>query len=444
LKPFLYAQALDLGFTPASILEDVEKHYQTPRGEFHPANFDRFPYGPVSFREALANSLNLSSVGLLNLIDPGAYYDILRRLDLINHPERGPEHYGLGLVVGNPEVSLLQLAAAYACLANGGLYQPIKLRPEEEAADPVRLYSPQAAYIISDILADPLARFRIFGASTAMNPPYHLAIKTGTSTHYRDVWAVGYTPEYTVAAWVGNFDGRATMNLSGATAAAPIVADLAGLLFHDNLPQTFTRPEGVTEAPVCHFSGLQPGPDCVHVRRELFITGTEPAGVCTYHHPQEPWHRIPTPFAGWLHQRFEQGGVGRYRLAGFGADLPQVFKEQATPPPKVSADSGLRGKVTLGTRRPQAAPPAGEPELSIAYPLDGDRFLLEPRLESLAIPLKATSHAPIESVTCFVDGVETATLGPPYETTLELGRGRHRLLVVGPDGRGDAVEVQLQ
>jgi penicillin-binding protein 1C len=444
LKPFLYAQALDLGFTPASILEDVERRYQTPRGEFSPVNFDRFPYGPVSFREALANSLNLSTVSLLNLIEPQSYYDILSHLNLINHPERGPEHYGLGLVVGNPEVSLLQLAAAYACLANGGLYQPLKLREDEAAPAPVRIFSPQAAYIISDILADPLARFRIFGASTAMNPPYHLAIKTGTSTRYRDVWAVGYTPEYTLAVWVGNFDGRATLNLSGAAAAAPIVADLAALLFHGNAPQSFSRPEGVTSAVVCHFSGLRPGPECVHVRQELFIAGTEPTGFCTFHRHQEPWHRIPTTFAGWLHQRFEKGGVGRYRLADFEADLPRVFQEQAGPGPGVSVSPTLPGKVTLGARRHHPGPPAGEPELSIAYPLDGDRFLLEPRMESLAIPLKAISQAPLKSVTCFVDGREAASLGPPYETTLELGRGRHRLLVVGPDGRGDAVEVQLQ
>jgi penicillin-binding protein 1C len=445
LKPFLYAQALDLGFTPASIMEDVERRYQTPRGEFSPVNFDRFPYGPVPFREALANSLNLSAVSLLNLIEPGAYYDILRRLNLINHPERGPEYYGLGLVVGNPEVNLLQLAAAYACLANGGVYQPLRLRMAEPAAPPVRLFSPQAAYIISDILADPMARFRIFGASTAMNPPYHLAIKTGTSTRYRDVWAVGYTPEYTLAVWVGNFDGRGTLNLSGATAAAPIVADLAALLFRGNSPQNFVRPAGVTSALVCSFSGLAPGPDCSQVRRELFIAGTEPTRVCTYHHHREPWHRIPTPFAGWLHQRFEQGDAGRYRLAGFDPDLPKVFQEQVPSRTGVPVSPVPKGKVTIGSRRPPPRPPApGEVALTIAYPLDGDRFLLEPQAESLAVPLKARSQAPLPSVTWFVDGVEAVTLGPPYETSLELSRGRHQLLVVGPDGRGAAVEVQLQ
>ncbi len=445
LKPFLYALALDLGFTPASILEDVERRYQTPRGEFTPANFDRFPHGPVSFREALANSLNLSTVGLLNLIEPAAYYETLSRLNLINHPERGPEHYGLGLVVGNPEVNLLQLAAAYASLANGGLYQPLRLRGDEPAAVPVRLFSPQAAYIISDILADPMARFRIFGASTAMNPPYRLAIKTGTSTRYRDTWAVGFTPEYTVAVWAGNFDGRATMKLSGAAAAAPILADLAGLLFHGNPPQSFARPEGVTSETVCHFSGLLPGPDCAHVRQELFIAGTEPAGVCTYHHRHEPWLRLPTPFAGWLHQRYEKGGVGRYRLADFDPDLPKVFQEQASLGPDAPVGPAPQGKVILGSRPEHLRPPApAEPQLTIAYPLDGDRFLLEPRIESLAVPLKAMSRAPLQSVTCFVDGREVATLGPPYETTMDLGRGRHRLMVVGPDGLGAAVEVQLQ
>ena len=422
----------------------MERRYQTPGGEFTPANFDRFPYGPVAFREALANSLNLSTVSLLNLIEPQTYYDTLSRLNLINHPERGPEHYGLGLVVGNPEVSLLQLAAAYASLANGGLYQPLRLRADAPAAPPVRLFSPQAAYIISDILADPMARFRIFGASSAMNPPIRLAIKTGTSSRYRDTWAVGYTPEYTVAVWAGNFDGRGTMKLSGAAAAAPILAELAGALFHGGSPRSFDRPEGVTTAMVCSFSGLKPGPDCPYVRQELFIAGTEPTGVCTFHHHREPWHRIPTPFAGWLHDRFEQGGTGRYRLADFDPDLPKVFQDHAAPGSGVPVSPTPKGKVIIGSRHQPLPRPAGEPHLTIAYPLDGDRFMLEPQMESKAIPLKAIARAPLRSVTWFVDGREAATLGPPYETTLELSRGRHRLMVVGPDGLGEVVEVQLQ
>ena len=339
LKPFLYAQALDLGYNPARVLEDVDGRYRTPRGEFIPLNFDRVAQGPVSMREALGNSLNLSAVSLLHDIGPPAFYDLLTRLQLINHPERTADYYGLGLVVGNPEVSLLQLATAYACLANGGAYRPAQFikDPAVPAARPEPIFSPQAAYIISDILADPLARARTFGASLAMNPSFPLAIKTGTSTHYRDCWAVGYSPEYTLAVWAGNFDGRPTAKMSGATAAAPILADLAAALFNPDFTPSFTAPPGVSRQEICSFSGMRPGPDCRHRRQELFIAATEPADVCTYHQAQEPWHRMPTRFAGWLHDRFEHQGTGRFRLAGFDHDLARTFQEPAPPEANTSA-----------------------------------------------------------------------------------------------------------
>lgn len=107
-----------------------------------------------------------------------------------------------------------------------------------------------------------------------------------------------------------------------------------------------------------------------------------------------------------------------------------------SPPPK--------GKVIIGSRHQSRPLTGGEPHLTIAYPLDGDRFILEPQMESKAISLKAIARAPLRSVTWFLDGREAATLGPPYEATLELSRGRHRLKVVGPDGLGEVVEVQLQ
>ncbi len=426
LKPFLYAQALDQGFTSASVLEDVERRYRTPRGEFIPANFDRVTHGPVAFREALANSLNLSSVHLLNLISPEAYYDTLASLELINRPEVTPEHYGLGLVVGNPEVSLLQLAAAYACLANQGRFAPLRLTLDTPREEGSPVFSHQAAFIISDILSDPLARARIFGASTAMNPPYPLAIKTGTSTHYRDGWAVAYTPEYTIAAWIGNFDGRPTARLSGAAAAAPIVADLAAVLFAAGPPQPFIRPNGVAEAAVCAFSGLKPGPGCVYQRREFFLAGTEPATFCTYHQPTEPWHRMPVTFAGWLHQRFEKGGEGRFRLAEFDEDLEKAFRRPAAAGFAPGRTEGLNSRV------------------SISYPLAGDRFLLTPPAETIRVTLKALCRDPVPAITWFVDGREVANTGPPYELPLELTRGRHRLTAAGPGGQGDAVEVFVQ
>jgi penicillin-binding protein 1C len=452
LKPFLYAQALDQGFTPASVLEDVERRYRTPRGEFIPANFDRVAHGPISFREALGNSLNLSTVHLLNLMGTETYYDTLAELHLINRPEFTPEHYGLGLVVGNPEVSLLQLAAAYACLANDGRFAPLRFTLDGPEADETPVFSPQAAFIISDILSDPMARVRIFGGASAMNPPYRMAIKTGTSTHFRDLWAVAYTPEYTLAVWVGNFNGRPTADLSGAGAAAPIVADLAEALFAGSPQPGFRKPPGVANAEVCAFSGLKPGPGCAHRRQELFLAGTEPHAVCAYHHAQEPWHRMPANYAGWLHQRFEHGGEGRFRLAGFDPDLGKTFQGPVAADFTGAAPPRRRGDpLVLGRLKP--VPPGDHPPgrddglargVSISYPLAGDRFLLTPGAELIRVIAKVLCRDPLQAVTWFVDGREVAATGPPYELPLDLSRGRHRLTVVGPGGQGDAVEVAVQ
>jgi penicillin-binding protein 1C len=452
LKPFLYALALDQGFTPASLLEDVERRYRTPRGEFIPANFDRVSHGPISFREALGNSLNLSAVHLLNLMGPETYYDTLAELRLINRPELDPQHYGLGLVVGNPEVSLLQLAAAYACLGNGGRFGPLRLTLDTPREEGTPVFSPQAAFIISDILSDPMARVRIFGGAAAMNPPYRMAIKTGTSTRYRDLWAVAYTPEYTVAVWVGNFNGRPTADLSGAGAAAPIVADLAEALFAGGAPPGFTQPAGIATAEVCAFSGLQPGPGCAHRRQELFIAGTEPQAPCSFHQGQEPWHRMPANYAGWLHQRFAKGGAGRFRLADFDQDLQKTFQAPVTTDPGAGVHARRRGgALVLGL--PASPLLGGSPfarneglalRVSISYPLPGDRFLLPGGAEVIRVISKAQCRDPLQAVTWFLDGREVAATGPPYELPLDLSRGRHRLTVVGPGGQGDAVEVAVQ
>jgi penicillin-binding protein 1C len=451
LKPFLYAQALDQGFTSSAVLEDVERRYRTPRGEFIPANFDRSSHGPVSFREALGNSLNLSAVFLLNQVGPQAFYENLMKLHLINHPERGPEHYGLGLVVGNPEVTLLQMAAAYASLANGGVYRSLRFEPGEPLDPGVQVFSPQAAYIVSDILSDPLARGRIFGGSQSMNPVYRLALKTGTSTRYRDCWCTGYTPEYTMAVWVGNFNGQPTAMLSGSTAAAPILADLLREVFAGASPRNFPRPEGIISRTVCAFSGLVPGPGCVHQRQELFIAGTEPTQVCTYHQPREPWHRMPTSYAGWLQKRHGKGGEGRFRLAGFSLDLDKVFPQTAPVKQTQPLAAMHNGKVSLGLaagigalQQHQLPSPTQAPLVSITYPLKGDRFLLLRGNETLHLTLKADCRLPIPSITWFVNGQEQAATGPPYELTLDLGRGRYRLAAVGPDGRGDAVDVSVE
>jgi membrane carboxypeptidase/penicillin-binding protein PbpC len=249
--------------------------------------------------------------------------------------------------------------------------------------------------------------------------------------------------------WIGNFNGKATANLSGASAAAPIVADLAAVLFAEGPPRPFVRPAGVSEAEVCAFSGLKPGPDCAHRRRELFMTGTEPQASCTYHHPGEPWHHMPTNFAGWLHQRYEKGGEGRFRLADFDQDLRKTFQAPLPANPQFRKATRGRAPVIVGGQDPGRGdhiPPRDGLALrvSISYPLAGDRYVLPPNTEVIRLAAKALCRDPLRRVSWFVDGREVAATGPPYELPLELTRGRHRLTVMGPGGQGDSVEIAVQ
>ena len=422
LKPFLFAQALDQGISPAQVLEDTGRGFRSPQGEFRPANYDRTAYGPVPFREALGSSLNLSSVNLLHRIGTARFHQTLGRLGLINRPRLGPGHYGLGLVVGNPEVSLVQAAAAFACLANRGLFRPARFAADDPLGPGDRVFSPQASYLVSRILADPSARALTFGSSRAMNPSFGPALKTGTSSGFRDCWVVGFTPDLTVAVWTGNFDGRPTDNLSGARAAAPILAELLDLLHGSGPPRAFPRPEGLIEARVCSLSGLAPGPNCRETRTELFIQGAGPDQTCDYHRSSGLVHDLPPVFAGWLDQRQRDGLQGRFRLAGF---------DQA----------GAFGPVSSAGPSPPLA--LDQPErLAIIQPLDGDCFIMDDPPSAITFRIRATQA--LEKVTWFVDGQELGVTGPPYQIRWRPTRGFHRILALGPQGHGDSIRIKIE
>ena len=224
LKPFTYALAFERGATPASIVADVPCEFSTATGVFAPVNYDRHCHGPVRHRLALANSLNIPAVRVLDELGGAAVlHERLRACGLTTLTQPA-EHYGLGLTLGNAEVRLLELANAYACLARLGEWRPWRLL--EGAGDyksPTRVISREAAWLVADVLADNRARALAFGLETPLRFDFPVACKTGTSTDYRDNWAVGYTPEFTVAVWAGNFDGSPMRGVSGVTGAGPVL-----------------------------------------------------------------------------------------------------------------------------------------------------------------------------------------------------------------------------
>lgn len=434
LKPFLYAAAIDQGLTPATVLADVEKAFRSNEGEYLPLNYDRQAHGPVNMRLALGKSLNLPAVRLLDRLGGEGFYSLLQGLDLLPADAPGSDYYGLGLAVGNPEIRLLDLAAAYAALANGGEFLPPLVVLGQRPGLPRRLISREAAFLVTDMLSDPLVRSSHL---QSLQLPEAVALKTGTSTHYRDAWAVGFTRRYTVAVWVGNFEGGATATLPGGQGAGPIFNDLMKNLYPDEPPAPFSAPETITTRRVCAMSGLSPSPECRELKSEYFVLGNEPAAVCGLH-GGEGNHELPADYAQWLKTRHSEGRESRYRLAGYSPDLNAVFVPSLPPKPEIYA-----GPVSIGGEDPSgAAGPATE--IRITYPLDKDRYILEPGQESLPLRLEATVRSPVERIVWFIDTRELGEVGPPYTMIWNAGRGRHRVQAADEHGYGEIIEVTVE
>jgi penicillin-binding protein 1C len=248
LKPFLYAQAMaERRITAATLLEDSPTQIQTTSGLYIPQNYDHQFKGWVSARTALAASLNVPAVRTLVMVSPDAFFKQLVRLGL--PLKESGDYYGYSLALGSAEVSLLSLTNTYRTLANGGRFSPTSLlpgiKPTLRAAQ-----DPRAAFIVGDILSDPLARARTFGADSILATRFWSAVKTGTSKDMRDNWALGYSQHYTVGVWVGNASGAPMWDVSGTSGAAPIWAAVMHYL-HQTLPSRAPKPPpGVVQVPV--------------------------------------------------------------------------------------------------------------------------------------------------------------------------------------------------
>ena len=276
LKPFLYAEAIaERRITAASLLEDSGTQIQTSGGLYIPQNYDHQFKGWVSARTALGASLNVPAVRTLVMVSPDAFHRQLVRLGL-PLKETG-DYYGYSLALGSAEVSLLNLVNAYRALGNGGRFSPTTFTTARTSnAKPAwrAALDPGAAFIVGDILSDPLARARTFGTDSVLATRFWTAVKTGTSKDMRDNWALGWSQRYTVGVWVGNASGAPMWDVSGTTGAAPIWAAVMHYLHTAQPSRAPKPPAGVVQAPV-QFAGTA-GPAPVEAARsEWFLQGTQ-------------------------------------------------------------------------------------------------------------------------------------------------------------------------
>lgn len=284
LKPFVYALALERGWTAATILEDSPLVDPVGHGLHSYRNYSRSFYGPVRLREALGNSLNIPAVRAVKYVGPDALLERLQRLGF-SSLDRHPDFYGDGLALGNGEVSLYSLVRAYATLARGGIDRPLRFRFEDSergGGHPLRLFDAEVSALIADILADPQARRLEFGSGSVLELPFPAAVKTGTSSDHRDAWAVGFSSRYVVGVWMGNVDRRPMLEVSGSIGPGMVLrAAFAELNRHrESGPLLLSR--RLVRLPICRDTGALAGERCPAVS-EWFAPEHLPVAACPVH-----------------------------------------------------------------------------------------------------------------------------------------------------------------
>jgi len=299
LKPMLYALALEEGsLTSAQLLPDIPTSF----GDFRPANFYRNYDGAVPANEALARSLNIPFVYLLKDYGIERFHATLREYGFRQLP-KGPDHYGLSLVLGGGEITLEEINAWFLGMARQqryfyerqGMYAEQDFLPGTLMDEDLRPPLSELRQIAGPIGAG--AGHKTLEALTALNRPdetgashrfnshQRVAWKTGTSFGFRDAWAVGCTPAYVVSVWAGNADGEGRAGLVGVRAAAPLLFRVLRALEQDggDAPRWFEAPyDDLNETTTCETSGFLAGPDCPTIT-SWQAGNAERAEVCSYH-----------------------------------------------------------------------------------------------------------------------------------------------------------------
>jgi penicillin-binding protein 1C len=417
LKPFTYALAFEAGYSPASVLADIPSNFPTaePGVVYSPRNYDGRYRGPLLARRALAGSENVPAVALASQVGVPKLLRFLLRAGLTTF-DKNAAYYGLGVTLGNAEVRLDQLVAAYAAFARGGEWVEPRYLPGRTQGRRA-LVSRRTAFWISDVLSDPEAREFIFGRGGSLEFPFPVAVKTGTSQAYHDNWTVGYSRHVTVGVWVGNFDRTPLRDSTGVTGAGPIfhavmlAAERRAAYSDQDLPDApiVSAPEesGLVAQEICALSGMRANPWCPTRRREWLAAG---AGElpCSWHHVSD-------------------------------GDVITIL------PPEYSAWAGPARAVAAPRQVQAAQPRRTTAALAIASPPDGATYLIDPTLrrEFQSVPLRATTAGPTR-IEWRVNGERIGESGSGPPLSWSLTPGKHRITARDAEGREASATVTVR
>lgn len=418
VKAFTYALALEKGMSPAEILPDIPTAIPDHHGDYVPENYDRKYHGPVRARTALACSYNVPAVRVLQTIGKTALLSTLRQVGFTSI-DKDPEFYGYGLTLGNAEVSLLQLTTAYTIFPNKGTLRKAILIQNENASHtpPLRMFDETTTYLITDILKDPVARRPAFGGHFRF--PFQCAVKTGTTKDYKDNWTVGYTTQYTVGVWVGNFDGEKMHGVSGVSGAGPIFTDVMTFLHSSPYgipPADFEMPKTLKRFAVCAQSGKLPTPLCAKTIDEWFTKKNIPASTCKVHQ---------------LYSIINERGIAEQKVFEvFPEEYAQWMQSERRPAPPTNAILVAKSNTEENAHQ----------KLKILSPNNGDYYKIDPVLrgEYQTITIAGSIPQSLSNVVLKINGEQEIPLSG-NSVQWKLQKGRFRMQLVGYDAQTKVV-----
>lgn len=425
LKPFLFAMAFDRGaIVPDSYLLDIPTDFSGYVAE----NYDGVYRGRVAARDALIQSLNASSVRLLSNVGLKDFLALLRRggLRTLDRPEAA---YGLPIILGSGEVTLLDLTNFYAAVANGGVARPVQIFRDSKRGAGERVFSAEACELMTGILTE-LRRPDFPSTWDLTRDAPAVAWKTGTSYGHRDAWAVGFSKRTTIGVWVGNFDGRGQKGISGAEHAAPLLFDLfraiegggANLRAKDDL--------NIEPVEVCAESRQLPGPWCEKRIAIEYVPGVSRFASCT-------WHRrvfvdgngerlVGNCVAGTPHREAT--------VVAYPPELVAFWRAQEQPVPSIPPLSARCSDI------PSEDPPRiVSPDTATAYTMRRSAPLQFQR-----IPLTARAAEDVATLYWYQDGALVASGSPSEKLFVRPAPGEHRLVVVDEQGRADEIRYRVE
>jgi len=453
IKPITYLAAIRKGWTAGSLIMDTPVTFPGSAGQkdYSPNNYNGKFNGPMTLRTALGNSINttavkmLANVGLTNMLKLA--YDMG-----ISTFEPSPENlkrFGLAVTLGGAEVKMIEMATAYSSFANGGKKVEAvgilkvtdrneKLLYEFRPIPGKEVITSQEAFIVSNILSDNSAREITFGQVNGLIiPNRQVAVKTGTTNDKKDNWAIGWTPNLLVAAWVGNNDNTPMLKVaSGVSGATPIWKRITTELLAKLPKQDFPIPDKIVAVEVDRVSGY-PAHDGFASRNEYFIDGTQPKNA-------DPIHMKVKICRG------ASGLATPQDVANGNYDEREYFK--FTEEDKVSTDGknrwqeGIVAWINQQADKDKYNPPSnycrseGMVVTNFEYP--SDRSTVSNQVE---VKISTTSLVKITEVKLWVDGEEKKTWSErPFEVKVDLTDGPHTLKAKATDKDGNTREAEIK